>query len=99
MGALGDGPFGVGLRAAGVGGRDGGGTGAHGWVVGERRARAGGEIGPVGGELGRDGVRAVRQPPGERDDLGGLLAGEGEPAQDLRFDVALDGGVQRYVQQ
>ena len=84
-------------RASAVG--DGRAAGANSGVAGERGRGAGGEVGPVGGEPGGDGVGALGQPAGQRDDLGGLLAGEGQPAGDLRVDVAFRGGVERHVQQ
>jgi hypothetical protein len=43
--------------------------------------------------------RALGEPLGEGDDLGRLLPGEGEPAQDLRLDVPFGGGVERHVEQ
>lgn len=89
----------VGLRAAGVVRGDGGGAGAHGRVAGDRRAGPGGEVGAVGGEVGGDRAGALAQCTGEQGDLGGLLPGEGEPAGDLRIDVAFQGGVDRHVQQ
>jgi hypothetical protein len=99
VGALGGGPFGVGLGAVRVGVGDGRGAGPYRGVAGERRAGAGGQVGPVGGEFGGDRGGAAPEALGEGDDLGGLLAGEGEPAQDLWLDVAFGGGVERDVQQ
>ncbi len=96
---LGGGPLRVRLGAPPVRVGDGGGAGPDRRIVGEGGAGAGGQVGPVGGEFGGDGLRAAGQAPGEDGDLRGLLAGEGEPAPDLRVDVPFDGGVQRHVEQ
>ncbi|OCC07826.1 hypothetical protein A3Q37_06420 [Streptomyces sp. PTY087I2] len=99
MRPLSDSPLRIRLRTAAVRIGDRRRTGTHRRVAGDGRAGTGGQIGPVRGQFGRDGVRSGGQTAGQGDDLGGLLAGEGEPTQHLRVDVPLRLRVQRDMQQ
>ena len=78
-------------RALGVGERAAIGVGRqlrqplpHLRVAAQRRCRRGLDRGAVGGELGGDGVLPLVHRPRQRDDLGQLLLGEGEPGAHLR---------------
>jgi hypothetical protein len=70
---------------------------AHRRVAGPARLAPGGQRAAVRGQLLGDRVGALGQPPSQGDDLGHLLAGEGQPRPDLRVEGLLGVKVDRDV--
>lgn len=71
----------------------------HRTVTNTRRRGTVGERGRGVVEVGPDRLDTLTEPEGQRDDLRGLLVGEGQPAREARVEVGLVGHVVRYVLQ